>query len=296
MTTTIRAVRAGAVTLEIAEAGIGGRPLLMVHGFTGAKEDFADYWDRLAERGWHVVAPDLRGHGASDHPPHADDYTLDLLETDLMALVDELGWDRFVLVGHSMGGMAGQAVAIDHPERLDGLVLMDTIPGTVGGGGVTLLMFRLAGRVFGMKAMARFVRKPPPRSPESVRRLYAERPGYGDAMQAKVLATSPVMARAMMSELHGRADQLPALRSLDLPVLVIAGEHDMPGFVAGSRAMADAIPGAELAVLDGAAHSPQFETPDAWWATLTRFLDALPGSPSPAHPPTAPDHETEGTA
>src|SRR6185312_7649311 len=89
-TTTIRSVRAGDVTLEIAEAGIGGRPLLMVHGFTGAKEDFADYWERLAERGWHVVAPDLRGHGASDHPTRADDYSLDLLEADLMALVDEL--------------------------------------------------------------------------------------------------------------------------------------------------------------------------------------------------------------
>ena len=52
-----------------------------------------------------------------------------------MALVDDLGWDRFVLLGHSMGGMVGQAIAIDHPERLDGLVLMDTIPGPVSGGG-----------------------------------------------------------------------------------------------------------------------------------------------------------------
>ena len=68
----------------------------------------------------------------------------------------------------------------------------------------------------------------------------------------------------------------------------------MPGFVAASQAMADAIPGADLAVLEGAAHSPQFETPDAWWATLTAFLDALPSSPSPR--PTAPDHETEGSA
>ena len=46
-----------------------------------------------------------------------------------MALIDELGWDRFVLLGHSMGGMVSQAIAIHHPDRLDGLVLMDTIPG-----------------------------------------------------------------------------------------------------------------------------------------------------------------------
>ena len=136
MTATIRPVRAGDVTLEIAEAGAGGRPLLMVHGFTGAKEDFADWCDRLAERGWHVVAPDLRGHGASDHPPAPQDYSLDLFEADVLALVDDLGWDRFVLLGHSMGGMISQAIAVHHPGRLDGLVLMDTVPDapSVGGG------------------------------------------------------------------------------------------------------------------------------------------------------------------
>ncbi len=162
---TIRRVELDGIGLEIAETGVGGRPLLLLHGFTGAKEDFADHWDWLADRGWHVVAPDLRGHGGSDHPPRAEDYSLDLLESDAMALVDELGWDRFVLLGHSMGGMVSQAIAIHHPDRLDGLVLMDTIPGPVESSGVTMLMFRLAGRVFGMKAMARFVRKPPPAHP-----------------------------------------------------------------------------------------------------------------------------------
>ena len=118
-----------------------------------------------------------------------------------------------------------------------------------------------------MKAMARLLRKPPPGSPESVKRLYAERPGYGEWTRSKVLATSPVMARAMTAELATLADRVPELRSLDLPVLVIAGEHDIPGFVDGSQRMADAIPGATLAVLPGAAHNPQLETPDAWWAT-----------------------------
>ncbi|MET0902345.1 MAG: alpha/beta fold hydrolase [Acidimicrobiales bacterium] len=112
-TTTIRPVRVGDVTLEIAEAGVAGRPLLLVHGFTGAKEDFQDWFGGLAARGWHVVAPDLRGHGASDHPPRAEDYSLDLF---------------------------GQVVALHHADRLDGLVLMDTIPGPVPGNGVTLFL------------------------------------------------------------------------------------------------------------------------------------------------------------
>ena len=50
----------------------------MVHGFTGAKEDFADHADELAAEGWHVVAPDLRGHGLSAHPAGEDNYSLGL--------------------------------------------------------------------------------------------------------------------------------------------------------------------------------------------------------------------------
>ena len=247
----------------------------MVHGFTGAKEDFADWWDRLAERGWHVVAPDLRGHGASDHPPRPEDYSLDLFEADVLALVRRARLGALRAARPLDGRDDRPGVALHHAERLDGLVLMDTIAGPGVRERRDPAPLKAAGRVFGMKTMARFARKPPPRSPESVRRLYAERPGYGDSVQAKVLATSPVMARAMMAELGRGADRLADLRSLDLPVLVIAGEHDMPGFVDESRAMADAIPGATLIVLAGAAHSPQLETPDAWWATVTDFLDAL---------------------
>jgi len=289
--TTIRRVHTGSVELEIAETGVGGRPLLMVHGFTGAKEDFGDWWDQLAERGWHVVAPDLRGHGASDHPDRAEDYSLELFESDLVALVDDLGWDRFVLVGHSMGGMIGQDIAIHHRERIQGLVLMDTVANApaMKGGGATLVVLKVVSRLFGMKTMARFLRKPPPGSPESVRRLYAERPGYADWAQAKILASSPVMARTMTAALPGRADRVPALRSLDMPVLVIVGEHDMPGFLDESSRMADAIPGATFVVMDGAAHSPQLETPDQWWAAVTGFLDPLADA-------TSRTDETEGNA
>ena len=60
---------AGTEVLAVAEAGVGGRPLVLVHGFTGAKEDFTEWLDPLAELGWHAVALDQRGHGES-HKPH----------------------------------------------------------------------------------------------------------------------------------------------------------------------------------------------------------------------------------
>src|SRR3954454_20069655 len=95
------------VELEVLEAGSpgSGRKLMLVHGFTGAKEDFADHLDRLGELGWHAVAPDNRGHGASDQPEGTSAYNLEIFARDTLAVADELGWDRFVLLGHSMGGM-----------------------------------------------------------------------------------------------------------------------------------------------------------------------------------------------
>jgi pimeloyl-ACP methyl ester carboxylesterase len=283
MTATIRTVKVGDVAISIAETGVGGRPLLMQHGFMGAKEDFADWWDALAERGWHVVAPDLRGHGASDHPAGRSSYSVPILQADLLGLIDALGWTRLTLLGHSLGGILAQGVAIGHPELLDALVLMDTIPGaaSMGGGGWRFAVVKLVVRVRGIQAIAGFVKKPPPGSPESVVRLYAERPGFVEWTQQKIRNTSTDLATSMMPQLGKLPDRTEQLRSLDLPTLVIAGEHDIPGFVDGSRRMADAIQGARLVVIDGAAHSPQLETPDAWWEALTAFLDDLPDTTRP---------------
>ncbi len=273
MTATTRSLQVGDIAISIAEAGAGGRPLLLQHGFLGAKEDFADWFDRLAERGWHVVAPDLRGHGASDHPAGRDAYSLELLTSDLIGVVDALDWKRCTLVGHSLGGMIAQEVAVDHPDRLDALVLMDTISGPVSGGGASFAVLGLLLRVGGPKAIARLASRVPPKSPDSVRRLYAERPGYVEWVQGKFRNSSKDMAVSLSGQLRDRPDRTGDLRRLDLPTLVIVGEHDMPGFVDGSRRMADAIPGSRFVIIDGAAHQPQLETPDAWWQALTDFLD-----------------------
>jgi len=68
-----------------------------------------------------------------------------------------------------------------------------------------------------------------------------------------------------------QTDQLPALATLDLPVLVLVGALDGP-FLAASRRMAEAVPGARLVTIPDAGHSPQFENPDAWWEAVHTFL------------------------
>lgn len=276
-----RMVAAGRVSLAVAEAGTGGRPLLLLHGFTGAKEDFAEWLDPLAEAGWHAVAPDLRGHGASDKPTGEDAYSFELLATDAVGLTDALGWDRYCLLGHSMGGMVAQYVVLADPGRLNGLVLMDTGHGALAGLDTDQVQAALAVvRTRGIDALADLLEgRESPLETEAHRRLLAERSGYAEFQDRKLRSTAPSLYAAMVQEIAGAADRLPALASLpaDLPVLVMVGEQDAP-FVEASEQMAAAIPGASLARIPNAGHSPQFENPTAWWSTLTGFLDDLPST------------------
>jgi pimeloyl-ACP methyl ester carboxylesterase len=275
----LRRVRAGEVELEVAEAGEGGRPLLLVHGFTGSKEDFTHHegWvDRLAERGWHVVAPDQRGHGASDSPGDESAYSFETYASDVIALVDELGWDRFALLGHSMGGVVAQLVAVAVGPRLTGLVLMDTTHCALE---IPRDDTELALAIVREHGMARMHELQEERgsvlATPAARRLDDTRPGWREFGARKFLASAPAMYCAMVPAFLGSDDRLDDLASLDVPALVIAGEQDAP-FLGPSERMAKTIPGARLAVIPDAGHSPQFENPDAWWEALTGFLDDLP--------------------
>ncbi len=268
----------GLTTVAVLEAGAGGRPLLLVHGFTGAKEDFADHLAALAERGWWVVAPDLRGHGASDQPALETDYSLDHFAADLWAVADALGWAELVLLGHSMGGMASQVAALAARDRLRGLVLMDTSHGSVNGVDPELAAvgaeLARTGGMAAVKEVLDSLGDEAPLGSEAYERVVRERPGYREFGDRKFLGSSPAMYAAMLGELLDQADRLVDLGGLAVRSLVIVGEQDEP-FVAPSRRMVDVMPDARLAVIPDAGHSPQFENPQAWFDALVGFLDEV---------------------
>ena len=264
----------GPLELAVLEAGVGGRPLLLAHGFTGAKEDFADFVDPLADLGWHVVVPDHRGHGASGKPAAEDAYSFEVLAADLEALFDALGWSSAVVLGHSMGGMVVQVLATTAPERVEALVLMDTSHAPLRLGDPSVA--EKAGAVAlerGMEAILAGQADSPLDTPAHLR-VVATRPGYKEFGDRKLLAASPhmyaSMIRAILSE-DPAADRLESLRAVSVPTLVLVGDQDAP-FLGPSARMAEAVAGAELVVLPEAGHSPQFEAPDAWWAALSGFL------------------------
>jgi pimeloyl-ACP methyl ester carboxylesterase len=273
-----RHIDLGDIQLSIAEAGAGRRPLLLVHGFTGAKEDFTPWLERLAEVGWHPVAPDLRGHGASSKPAADAAYSFEILADDVLRLADTLGWERFVLLGHSMGGMVAQFIARKAAARLDGLILMDTSHGPLDNLDPELVEAAVSiVRTRGMDGLAEVMadREGPLETPAH-RRLAAEQPGYAEFEDRKFRATSPALYAAMAPEFVMTADRLDNLRDLpeSLPVLVIVGEQDRP-FLGPSQRMAAAVGRGTLAIIPDAGHCPQFENSDAWWDALAGFLAKL---------------------
>jgi len=277
-----RTIALGDVSLVAAEAGHRGDPgVLLVHGFTADAGEVAGIMDLLAERGWHAVAPDLRGHGRSDHPTDPGDYSFEILAADLLALAGALGWGRFALIGHSMGGALAQLVALDAPDRLTGLVLASTFHGPVKG--VTSELVDLGSwvvRESGMAGLAAALAARRADNPESVasfERMQEARPGWAEQSAQRLESTSPDMWLALAPRFVTQQDRLDRLGGLGgVPTAVIVGELDST-MLDDCRHLADAIPGATLTVIPDAGHVPQLEQPAAWWEAIAGFLDGLPG-------------------
>ena len=257
------------VELEISEAGTGPS-LLLVHGFTGAAEDFSDHFDDLAAR-WRTVSFDHRGHGASGRAP---EYPTTLMAADVVALVQDLGLAPALLVGHSMGGFVAQEVALARPDLLRGLVLMDTGAGAVQLDDELRALVAAAAtvaRTEGMAALLSLMKQyPEPLDTPANQRLKRERPGYEEWCDRKFLATDPEAYAQLVEQFLTQDDRLTGLAAVTLPTLVMVGEEDRP-FLRTSREMAATIPGARLEVIPDAGHSPQVENPVHWQRVLSEF-------------------------
>ena len=273
----LRRVEAGAVDLVVTEVGEGGRPLLLVHGFTGAKEDFEPLFGRLAAAGWHAAAPDLRGHGGSGKPAGEGSYDVDGFVADVLSTADDLGWKRFTLLGHSMGGAVAQRLALDHPGRVEGLVLMSTFhgpldidPGLVALGVAVVRQ----GGMAALHAAQEARRRNDPAVVAARARMEAARPGHQVRAEARLLACAPDMWTAMAPRFPAWPDTLDEVAGLDVPTLVLVGAEDETMRPQCER-LAAAIPQARLEVLDGVRHSPQLEATERCWDALASFLRTL---------------------
>jgi pimeloyl-ACP methyl ester carboxylesterase len=249
--------------------------LVLVHGFGGAKEDFADHVEALA-REQRVVVFDHRGHGESDAPDEASAYSINRLTADTLAVASEYGLDTFRLLGHSLGGMVAQRVVLEHPGRVDALVLMNTSAGPPPGIDPELICIGAQiALTDGMDVLRELLDAYDPLASPAHERVVAERPGFEEYGARKWAALSAAMWSAIATDIATQPDGLSALADVSLPTLVLVGEQD-ESFIEASFQLADVLPDARLVVIPDAGHSPQFENPSAWYAAVSGFLNERP--------------------
>ncbi|MEZ6027721.1 MAG: alpha/beta fold hydrolase [Planctomycetota bacterium] len=246
-------------------------PVVFLHGFFGTADDWDDVaWELADDRP--VAAVDLPGHEPADEPLDEDEAAL---PTDLVSAaravgrhLDHLELTRVDLVGYSLGGRIAAALAGDTPRRVRKLVLIG----------------------------ARLEPDPDPsraqRDHDWAKRLREE--GVAAFLDAwwqqplfDTLRAHPDLPTWRERRLRGRADRLaavlealtparqpdlvPALAAADLPVLLVAGEHDAT-YAQAAAAAATRLPRASVAIVPGAGHAPHLEAPDALADTLRVFL------------------------
>ncbi len=118
---THRHIDTNGIRMHIAEAG-EGRPVILLHGFPELWYSWRRTIPGLADAGYHVIAPDLRGYGQTDVPTEVGDYDMPHLTDDLVGLLRALGEERAVFIGHDWGSILLWQFVLQHPELVEGAV------------------------------------------------------------------------------------------------------------------------------------------------------------------------------
>ena len=260
------------------DVGAGDRPLVLVHGLTGFRDDFRERLPALAALGRTIIY-DHRGHGESANTGDAATYTFDQLVADLDALLDARGVGACDLLGHSMGGMIALRFALAQPRRVASLILMDTAARAPDR--MPRAPFAAAGAIArsdGMQTLASLLRARAGAEsdrPAAERRLEAE---WGEAFWERrwrrLTAMDPEAFAALVLELVEHPPLLPRLGEIACPTTVLVGAEDV-SFLAASDELAAGIPSARLVTIPDAAHSPQIENPGAWLAAVRDHLQRV---------------------
>lgn len=248
------------VPLHTLTWGDGGRRVLLLHGITASAAGWWRVGNALAEAGWCVVAPDLRGHGAS---PKAGSYRFSDQVKDVVALGNR--WDA--VLGHSMGGAIAVLAATATQGWTESLILQDP----------ALMMPESIDEVMSW-LLDDFTR---PLTPE---RLHAESPRWhrrdAEEKAAALHAVGPEVVEQIIRE-NWPWMTLAEAAAITVPALVLGSDPETGGLlpVAIGRWLAASNPLIEFSVLPGSSHSAHRDT-DLWDSYLSTLVDALTRLPT----------------
>ena len=252
-------------------------PIVCVHGYTGSADAFNALARRLQDR-YRVLALDVRGHGESAWS-EAGAYRYADQASDLAEFAKQLGLDKFVLIGTSMGGIIAMAYAAEHAERLSGLVVNDIGPDAEAGTQrITQMVGSRPDEFATLEEAMAYRRAMSPilaaRSTEDQRELALGvlRRGAGGKWGWKM---DPAYIRQRVERgPPARPPLWPALQALPCPTLVVWGTESDVLSEAQARRMVDVLPRGELVRVPGIGHAPTLVEPVVL-AALDRFLGGL---------------------
>jgi pimeloyl-ACP methyl ester carboxylesterase len=235
---------------------------LLIHGYTGSKEDFAEVGPFLAARGYRVVAYDNRGQHESAHSDRDDAYTIASLARDAVALADQFDLERPHLLGHSFGGLVAQRAGVMMPSRWASLTLFCSGPqGRFGLADLTDIIEVLSvhsmqeawdpGRDAEARKSARY---------GVLKRRWAMSDPRSVVTNAKHLLTEPSIVEQVYAT--------------GLPVHVVYGENDDAWPLAMQDQMARDLD-APVTVIPDAGHCPNEDRPEHTAAVIADFWDTI---------------------
>jgi pimeloyl-ACP methyl ester carboxylesterase len=280
---------ADGITLNLLEWSSEGTPMLLLHGFSNEAHIWDDFVPTVAPY-YRVLALDLRGHGDSDwHPKGAYDY--DDHVADLEHVLAHLGIERVVLVAHSLGGRIAMLFAGRHPDRVAGLVIVDSAPELDRRGTARISLDTAQHRDPSFASIAEYeqmlVHAYPAATAASIRRMarhgvkqrtdgryvlkmdVAIRGAVGGGGQSAAEDAAAIEAR----HAHFREEMWQALARISCPTLVVRGAaSDIVGADVADRMVDDVLQNGRLAVVGRAGHSVMTDNPDDFAEQVGRFV------------------------
>ncbi len=240
-----------------------GEPLVLLHGLGGSIEDWEYQIPHFARR-YRVYAPDLRGFGNT--PRGRRKISIPQLAADVRAFVDAMGLQRFKLMGHSMGGAVAQEFTLAQPQRIERLVIANSVPTFQPESRRHYVEFIYRLVVMGLLGPKRLSQIGAVRSfPDPADAAKRERAIRRGARNSRRSYLAALMALGGWSIMY-RLDELK------MPVLVAASEHDYFGHDK-TVLFAHALPRARLHVFKDAHHGLPSEFPEEFNQVVTRFLE-----------------------
>lgn len=244
-----------------------GEPVLLIHGFPFSSEMYQPQRAELSTR-FRVVTPDLRGMGRSDVQNAIDGYSLDVYADDLVVLLDHLGIGQVIVGGMSMGGYILFALLRRHPDRVKGIILIDT-KAAADTEEAKANRYKMAEQARAEDSSAVVESMLPKMLTERTRN---ERPELVQFVREMMLATSVEGIVAAQEAMAARPDSTSMLPNINVPVLIIVGSEDPLTPPSVAEEMQRQIPNARLVVIEGAAHAANLERPEEVNRALEEWL------------------------